>query len=51
MKRVNSEYLRAHVALHSQNKHQQYELRKQLWMEEHPEASPEDYTRAVRAIA
>lgn len=30
---------------------QEYELRKQLWLSEHPEASSSEYTKAMREIA
>jgi len=33
------------------NKWEQYEWRKRLWEEEHPEATHEEYQRAMKRIA
>lgn len=51
MKRVTPEYLNAYRELHTRNLDEQYELRKKLWEEEHPEATYTEHERAMREIA
>ena len=50
MKPISKDYLKAHKELHTEA-WQKYEFEKNLWKQLNPNATPDEYLKAVRAIA
>lgn len=50
-KQVSKTYHTAYKALHARNLDELYEIEKRDWIQKHPDATQQEYQRAMRMIA